>query len=428
MGPRAPPRRRAESAEFFESGAGAAAGFVVVFFLLREGEGLLEGGFGGGALAVGEEGEAEFDAVRRELRREFGGAREQADGFGGGGVGEAAVDELYDEARRGAEGGDFVVPAAEDVMGVVVGGIEGEGALGVFADMAGVFELGAGVGVGGEFAVADREGEDVDGIGGAEGDGALGVGEGGGAEAFFLGDVGRVEREIGILAREFLENERIVGARGVEAEKEVEGGLRIEAGLGGEGVAEERIGVGGVEAKRREARECGEGEEGAAAGEHRRLLRGGGGRGCEAGECHRRNGGRERGSEVAALARRAGNGYWLSTMIDTIKRTLLAGVGAAVITKEKVEASMDDWVKQGKVSTAEARQVAEKIAEQGRQEFETLSHELNEKLREKFSGNERRTQERIDALEARIAALERAAQPAQAAPAVVASEEPPRGV
>jgi polyhydroxyalkanoate synthesis regulator phasin len=115
-------------------------------------------------------------------------------------------------------------------------------------------------------------------------------------------------------------------------------------------------------------------------------------------------------------------------MIDTIKRTLLAGVGAAVITKEKVEASMDDWVKQGKVSTAEARQVAEKIAEQGRQEFETLSHELNEKLREKFSGNERRTQERIDALEARIAALERAAQPAQAAPAVVASEEPPRGV
>jgi polyhydroxyalkanoate synthesis regulator phasin len=113
-------------------------------------------------------------------------------------------------------------------------------------------------------------------------------------------------------------------------------------------------------------------------------------------------------------------------MIDTIKRTLLAGVGAAVITKEKVEASMDDWVKQGKVSTAEARQVAEKIAEQGRQEFETLSHELNEKLREKFSGNERRTQERIDALEARIAALERAAQPA--APAVTAAEEPPRGV
>jgi polyhydroxyalkanoate synthesis regulator phasin len=110
-------------------------------------------------------------------------------------------------------------------------------------------------------------------------------------------------------------------------------------------------------------------------------------------------------------------------MIDTIKKTLLAGVGAAVITKEKVEAAMGDWVKQGKVSATEAQQVAEKIAEQGRHEFEALSHELNEKLREKFSGAERRTQERMAALEARITALERAAQLAS-----TATTEPPRSV
>ena len=103
-------------------------------------------------------------------------------------------------------------------------------------------------------------------------------------------------------------------------------------------------------------------------------------------------------------------------MIDAIKKTLLAGVGAAVITKEKVEASLGDWVKQGKISAADARQAAEKIAEQGRQEFETLSHELNEKLREKFSGAERRAQERFEALEARVAALERAATTAATQP------------
>jgi polyhydroxyalkanoate synthesis regulator phasin len=95
-------------------------------------------------------------------------------------------------------------------------------------------------------------------------------------------------------------------------------------------------------------------------------------------------------------------------MIDAIKKTLLAGIGAVVITNDKIESALNELVKQGKISTAEARQMAEKIADQGRREFETLSHEVNEKLRDKFSGEERRSQKRLDALEARVAALERA--------------------
>lgn len=96
-------------------------------------------------------------------------------------------------------------------------------------------------------------------------------------------------------------------------------------------------------------------------------------------------------------------------MIDVIKKTLLAGVGAAVITKDKVEAALGDFVKQGKVSSVEARAMAEKIAADGRREFETLSHELGEKLRDKFAGIDQQAQQRLDALEARVAALERAA-------------------
>lgn len=95
-------------------------------------------------------------------------------------------------------------------------------------------------------------------------------------------------------------------------------------------------------------------------------------------------------------------------MIDVIKKTLLAGVGAAVITKEKVEAALDEFVHQGKVSSTEARQMAEKIADQGRREFETLSQELNDRLRERFAGAEK-AQARLDALEARVAVLERLA-------------------
>lgn len=110
-------------------------------------------------------------------------------------------------------------------------------------------------------------------------------------------------------------------------------------------------------------------------------------------------------------------------MIDIIKKTVLAGVGAAVLTKEKVENALGDFVKQGKVSASEAREMAEKIADDGRREFDTLSHQLSEKLRDTFAGIDQRAQQRLDALEARVAALERAA--AAAASEAADKLEPP---
>ena len=92
--------------------------------------------------------------------------------------------------------------------------------------------------------------------------------------------------------------------------------------------------------------------------------------------------------------------------MDVIKKTLLAGVGAAVITKERVEAALDEFVKQGKVSSSEARAMADKIASDGRREFETMSKQLNDLIREGFAREDKKAQERINALEARVAALE----------------------
>ena len=93
-------------------------------------------------------------------------------------------------------------------------------------------------------------------------------------------------------------------------------------------------------------------------------------------------------------------------MMDVIKKTLLAGVGAAVITKEKVEAALDEFVKQGKVSSHEAREMAEKIAADGRREFEAMSKELNEMLNRRFGREGEKVPDRLAALEARVAALE----------------------
>jgi polyhydroxyalkanoate synthesis regulator phasin len=93
-------------------------------------------------------------------------------------------------------------------------------------------------------------------------------------------------------------------------------------------------------------------------------------------------------------------------MIDLLKKTLLAGVGAAVVTKDKIESALDDFVRQGKVNAADARIMAEKIAEQGRREFDELAAELNAKFRDSFAHTDAATQKRLAELEARVRVLE----------------------
>jgi polyhydroxyalkanoate synthesis regulator phasin len=93
-------------------------------------------------------------------------------------------------------------------------------------------------------------------------------------------------------------------------------------------------------------------------------------------------------------------------MIDLIKKSLLAGAGAAAITKEKVEQALDDFVRQGKVTASDARIMAEKIAEQGRREFDEVCATLGTKFRDFTAKADESTQARLSALEQRVRVLE----------------------
>lgn len=107
-------------------------------------------------------------------------------------------------------------------------------------------------------------------------------------------------------------------------------------------------------------------------------------------------------------------------MIETIKKTLLAGVGAAVVTKEKVQDALDDYVRQGKIKAEDAKIIAEKIAERGKREFEDLSAQASAKASELFNRHDSAVTARVAALEARVAALEAAA----SAPTPTRNSEP----
>lgn len=95
-------------------------------------------------------------------------------------------------------------------------------------------------------------------------------------------------------------------------------------------------------------------------------------------------------------------------MIDLLKKTLLAGVGAAVITKDKIEGTLDDLVRQGKINATDAKIMAEKIADQGRKEFDDLAADLNDRISGALDRKTSDHEPRIAALEERIRVLEAA--------------------
>jgi polyhydroxyalkanoate synthesis regulator phasin len=93
-------------------------------------------------------------------------------------------------------------------------------------------------------------------------------------------------------------------------------------------------------------------------------------------------------------------------MIDLIKKSLLAGLGVALVTKEKVEEALGEFVREGKVNASDARIMAEKIAEQGRREFDDLSARLAAKLKEFTAQADEASRARLAALEQRVLVLE----------------------
>lgn len=107
-----------------------------------------------------------------------------------------------------------------------------------------------------------------------------------------------------------------------------------------------------------------------------------------------------------AFAEWNNSGYRPAAMIDAIKKTMLAGVGAALITKDKVEDALSEWVQRGKVTAEEAKAMASKVAEEGRTEFEKSSRQVQEAVKELMEKAGVGQKDRIEALEKRLLALE----------------------
>ena len=93
-------------------------------------------------------------------------------------------------------------------------------------------------------------------------------------------------------------------------------------------------------------------------------------------------------------------------MIEMLKKTLLAGVGATVVTAEKVESALSDLVDRGRISADEAKETASKIANESKKEFEEARSTLGDLFEEWLEKANVASKRDLDLLEARVAVLE----------------------
>jgi len=93
-------------------------------------------------------------------------------------------------------------------------------------------------------------------------------------------------------------------------------------------------------------------------------------------------------------------------MIELIKKTMLAGVGMAVVTKDKVLESLDELVEKGKLTRDEAAEMSERIIAEGREETEKAKVEANKLFNEMLQRANLVTKSQYEALQARVTALE----------------------
>ena len=93
-------------------------------------------------------------------------------------------------------------------------------------------------------------------------------------------------------------------------------------------------------------------------------------------------------------------------MIELIKKSLMASIGATAVTKEAIESALNELVAKGKLSTAEAKATVDKIVAEGKNEFENVREDLNTTLNDLIMKANLVTQKQYETLERRVAALE----------------------
>ena len=94
-------------------------------------------------------------------------------------------------------------------------------------------------------------------------------------------------------------------------------------------------------------------------------------------------------------------------MLDLLKKGFLAGIGAIVLTTEKVQEVARRMVEEGKMSTEEAEKMAEELIQSGEHQWDEINSRISEALKKWTDSEQVVKREEFENLKDRVEILER---------------------
>jgi polyhydroxyalkanoate synthesis regulator phasin len=94
-------------------------------------------------------------------------------------------------------------------------------------------------------------------------------------------------------------------------------------------------------------------------------------------------------------------------MFELIRKSLLATLGAAVLTKEKIQEVTFSLVEQGKISTEEAEKLADDLVKSGQSQWDEVQSKVSESVRRSMDSLDLSRKTEFQELKARVENLEK---------------------
>lgn len=94
-------------------------------------------------------------------------------------------------------------------------------------------------------------------------------------------------------------------------------------------------------------------------------------------------------------------------MLELLRKTYLAGLGLATLTKDRVEEIVDELVKRGEVAEQDRRKVMDDLLERAREEQQRLTQKITDVIRDLRLPNRERWEDlvkRVEKLEIQVQA------------------------